>query len=618
MADCPKKAVLIGLDGAVPQIVEQLAADGELPNLARLMDNGTSFRALNPFPTITSPNWTTLATGSWPGRHGITSYFVHHPGEPLDKLRVGFNTAECATEHIWEAAEKVGKRSIVVNYETSWPPTFRSGIVVHGCGPNYHDEFHAIFPEMLFSDVPYPGATLAPLKEDNSGAKVACLSFRTAQGETRCFYVKVNGDAAVVFKDEKFGEPLAETRLGHWSQWVSDTFAFQGTQVDCTFRYKLLSLPQGQNGEFKLLCSTIFPNTGWTHPDTIGPELIREVGPFPVRGGWEAKRQEWITDEEYVEMQEQYNDWIGRATAHLMGLQEWDIVYAASHTPDYAHHLYMVGYDPLTAARAAKDQAHYEKCMHQLYAGTDHLVGLITQAVDKDTLVIVVSDHGGCTWMEDEGVEEILQDAGLLVRRENPKTGLKETVWEETKAFPQRGCYVYVNLKGRDPQGIVEPGQEYENVRDQVIAALYDHVHQPSGKRPYVLALRREDSRMIGLYGDRVGDVVYAHGPEFGHEHGSNLPTARYGRGSIEATLILSGPGIRKSQRRQGTTGIQDVVPTICYLLDIPFPRGCDGAIIYDALEDPGVKMHERASLEEELRRWKAAYERQASQTHTR
>ena len=50
----------------------------------------------------------------------------------------------------------------------------------------------------------------------------------------------------------------------------------------------------------------------------------------------------------------------------------------------------------------------------------------------------------------------------------------------------------------------------------------------------------------------------------------------------------------------------------------IPFPRGCEGAIIYDALEDPGFKTKQRAKLESELDRWKDAYEKQVSITHSR
>jgi predicted AlkP superfamily phosphohydrolase/phosphomutase len=242
------------------------------------------------------------------------------------------------------------------------------------------------------------------------------------------------------------------------------------------------------------------------------------------------------------------------------------------------------------------------------------MLGRLVSSVDDETLVCVVSDHGAKTWLADVDVRGILVDAGLM----EIDTESGQVVWERTKAVPQRACYVYVNLRGRDPDGIVEPGREYEAVRDCVIDALHDYVEPVTQTRPCDLALRREDARVLGLYGPRVGDVVYALRPPFGHEHGQSLSSGRFGRGSLESTICLAGPGIKHGHVHEGMTGIQDVVPTLCYLVDIPVPAGCEGAIIYDALENPSFRMAERARLGRELARWKDAYERQVSITHSR
>ena len=76
--------------------------------------------------------------------------------------------------------------------------------------------------------------------------------------------------------------------------------------------------------------------------------------------------------------------------------------------------------------------------------------------------------------------------------------------------------YIYVNLKGRDPDGIVEPGEEYERVRDQIFDALLTWCHPETGERPVLLALRKEDCRPWGIYGDAMGDVIYAVRPGYG------------------------------------------------------------------------------------------------------
>ena len=158
MPKSPRKVLLVGWDGAPPQMIERMIGEGLLENFAALMKKGTFIYALNPYPTITAPNWTTLSTGSWPGRHGVTGYNVHHPGEPLDKIYSGFHTGECSSEHIWDAAEKIGRKCMLIHYETSWPPTLETGIVVGGCGPNYQDELHKITADMVFSTEDYPKA----------------------------------------------------------------------------------------------------------------------------------------------------------------------------------------------------------------------------------------------------------------------------------------------------------------------------------------------------------------------------------------------------------------------------------------------------------------------------
>ncbi len=80
----PKRAVIFGIDGGHPELIQKFIKEGKLPNFEKVMKEGVFKEALEPFPTITPPNWTTITTGAWPGTHGITDFFLPHNPDPAE------------------------------------------------------------------------------------------------------------------------------------------------------------------------------------------------------------------------------------------------------------------------------------------------------------------------------------------------------------------------------------------------------------------------------------------------------------------------------------------------------------------------------------------------------
>ena len=611
-----KRTLLVGFDGTSPQLCRHMMAKGELKNLARLIKRGTFVYALNPFPTITASNWTTVATGAYPGRHSVTGYDVHHVGEPLDEVHTGFNTDECQAEHVWDVAERAGRRCLLVKYETSWPPTIRKGCVVEGCGPNYSDEFHAIAPATVFATELYPGAVPVEVRWPARNRFSCRLPLRTAAGETKVYEARGAKGTSGVVTILRGEEALARVRLGKWSAWVTDTFRMNDTIAPASFRFKLLAHPGGRAGEFRLLMTAPFPHQGNTLPQGLGRELMDAVGPTDIRGGWDVARGGAVDEDTYLGMLDQYHVWLARVSKYLAEKEPWDLLFVQTHCHDYVHHLWMRAYEPISAKRWKLNRAKATRLMEEAYESADRMLGRLLRLADSDTLVIVIADHGAVGSIGHVPVADILKKEGLLVTRKDGKTGAERVVWSKTKAVPQRAVYVYVNLKGRDPQGVVTPGAAYERVRDRIIEALYDYVDPETTVRPVTLALRREDARHLGTYGDRVGDVVFAVRPEYCHEHGQGLSTGRFGLSSLEALLVLAGPGIARGHTVEGTANIADVAPTICALMDLPFPKGCQGALLYDAFASPDILLKEKRGLEKTVERFRLDAERDRSQTH--
>ena len=118
-------------------MIEKHIAEGHLPTFKKLIEGGAvAENCLPPFPTITPPNWATIATGAWAGTHQVTDFHVHLPNTTPDNTNMveAFNSERIKAETIWDAADKAGKKCIVLNYPGSWPSKMKNGIVVGGQG----------------------------------------------------------------------------------------------------------------------------------------------------------------------------------------------------------------------------------------------------------------------------------------------------------------------------------------------------------------------------------------------------------------------------------------------------------------------------------------------------
>ena len=131
------------------------------------------------------------------------------------------------------------------------------------------------------------------------------------------------------------------------------------------------------------------------------------------------------------------------------------------------------------------------------------------------------------------------------------------------------------------------PVSEYEETQLAIIDALHAYTDPETGRHPFALALTRADAEMVNLWGDTVGDVVYALRPEFDGAHGKQLPSVSFGIAGQHCTFVLAGPGVKEGIALRGQVRAVDVAPTLCYLLGLPMPRNVEGGVVYEALTDP-------------------------------
>ena len=651
MADTPKRVAVIGLDCALPHLIEKHIAEGYLPTFKKLIDEGViAENCLVTFPTVTPPNWATIATGARAGTHGITGFHFHELGtSPVNaNTRQAFSSERCRAEFVWDAADKAGKKCIVLNYPGAWPSKMKNGIMVGGTGLSvgeYRDgrpglsSRITLCADQLVTTGTYPAAIHGEFKTAEGWANVpemggeplemqVALRFPAAMekpAETTWYVLARkagdNGyDGVTLSPTKDFNDSFCTLAAGQWSPKITTNIEMvDGSEREVFFRCKLIEL-SAEAEDFRLFITALAETSGWTSPPEIAKRLVSEEGTLAPGGGVVGYALEWFDSDTYVEINEQYSRWLGDAAATLLSQGDWDMFFVHSQSPDWTYHILMTEMDPALCPDEAKRRKAWEAHL-RIYQAQDQMLAQILQALDRDTLVILVSDHGatpdgsafspysclvpaGLTVLQEqqEGPQRVSAGAIMVERVIGPGARAMAQMPDvkKSKAIPQREVYVYVNLKGRDPEGIVEP-EDYEKVQQEIIDALLSHVDPETGKRPVALALSKRDARILGLYGDGMGDVVYALYPSFGGQHGHILPTGWWGIGSLKGLLTMSGPGMKKGHRLQRTVWLTDLVPTICYLMDLPLPEQAEGAVIYQAFKDPNFRLKEISKLKDGL-----------------
>ena len=124
MAKASKVAVL-GIDAMDPRLTRKYVDMGIMPNTKKIIEAGScrhDLMLLGSMPTVTPPQWTTLATGAHPQTHGITAFY--RQGGDLDKVALNFDSTNCKAEQLWNVTAEAGKKTIVWHWPGSaWPPS---------------------------------------------------------------------------------------------------------------------------------------------------------------------------------------------------------------------------------------------------------------------------------------------------------------------------------------------------------------------------------------------------------------------------------------------------------------------------------------------------------------
>lgn len=672
------KMIVVGIDGFDPAHAKYMLDQGKMPNLAKLIEKGSSREdlvLLGCMPTVTPPMWTTLATGATARVHGITGFFNQHPTK-LETVVYALDSRMCKAEPLWNVFAESGKKTLVWHWPgSSWPPTSDSPnlSVVDGTQPNNlgagtaqvdweniclasEDIDKLRFAAHDASDKGVAGCVITDLdetieEESNkltgnktremiSGKSKEINFFCMAEDETEvnmlaasnadtvnspikpatgwisapedakefilltsggfvrrpCLILKNDAgeyDTIAIYKNKKSTEPLIVVKNGVFTQDFRDEVIDKhGETKTASKSIRIMDLAKDGSRVKMWLSNAIDVNNDMVwHPKNLLQTINENVGIVPLVCQLTAKEYDNV-NKLLIPSWDAYTQWQADSLTYLMDTGNYDVIFSHVHNVDALGHKFW--HFAKHREEWGNDETFYQQAMDTVYEQTDRYIGRFVPYIEEGWTVIVTSDHGLITEENHppvltEGVlcTPVMEELGFTVlKRDENGNRLREIDWTKTRAVITRGGQIYINLKGREEHGIVDPADKYA-LEDEIITALYNYRDPHTGRRVVAVALRNRDAILLGEGGPECGDITIFMEEGFNIIHMDSLSTQRgYYHTSVSPFFAAAGPGIKENFKTDRIIRQTDVAPTMAVLGGVRMPAQCEGSVVHQILTE--------------------------------
>ena len=399
-------------------------------------------------------------------------------------------------------------------------------------------------------------------------------------------------DRVAIYKSKKETTPLAICTVGQMTYNVIDETIFEDKTYTANRHYKLISLaPDGTELKMYLSAAMDMNDDKVIHPKRLHQAIIENVGPFPPQAAIYTQDPELQACTRDV--WDEVVDWYVRLIHYMIENEGIEVIFSHLHSVDLQEHTFI---KYLTDKGFNKNpEAVYARWMEELYLQVEHFYSQLVHYLDEDWTMMITSDHAQVcpTYIPPQigdmvGVNCLLmEELGYTVmQRDENGNRLKKIDWSKTRAIQSQGNDIFLNLKGREPNGIVDPADKYA-LEEQIITDLYSYKHPDTNQRVVALALHNKDAILLGYGGPYAGDVCFWVAEGYNYDHTDSLSTT-YGEGCTSSSpiFIAAGKGLKHGFETDRIIRQVDMAPTICWLLGVRMPRQCEGAIIYQILAE--------------------------------
>ncbi len=624
-----KRVVILGLDGLDPELTDALLAEGLLPNLARLRDQGSYNRLGTTWPPLSPVAWSSFSTGTNPGKHRIFDFITRNPATylpeissvrirpPKRQLKLGRFSLPLSRPRIerlrkskpfWQVLGESGIFSSILRVPITFPPDRFHGVQLSAmCVPDLRGTQGTFswfveegtsgktsdgdtggqrvvvqrIGDVIHGELPGPINTLRTKSVESR------LKFRvsaTNRGESGTAIMRIAGESVLL-------------KSGQYSEWIRLPYSLApGVKAHglCRFILKQFA-PRFEMYSTPIHIDPDRPVMPISHPRVYSNYLAKSQGPFATMGLAEdtwSLSEKVIDESAFLRQAYDIDDERQKMFADALQRTRRGAVVCVFDGPDRIQHMFWRFQDPRhpNYQEGNENADRHRNVIRDMYIRMDQLVGRTIEASGKDSALFVMSDHGFKPFRRGVDLNAWLLANGYLHLRNGAASSnriyLEEVDWSRTRAYAIGLAGIYVNLAGREAKGIVHPGKGRQLLVEQLCRELTGLHDSESQEEAIHQAISRETA-YHGPYVDGAADVIVGYRAGYrvswdaavgkcGPRIFSDNMNAWSGDHCIHPDLV---PGVLFSNIRLNgaTPRIMDIGPTTLELLGVRTPSYMDG-----------------------------------------
>ncbi len=499
------RVVVFGFDGCDPVVTTQLMQDGRLPNFSRL----GKLRSLATSNPPQSPvAWSTFITGTNPGGHGIFDFLHRDP----HSLTIVPSMTTVVNERsqlqrggtpFWVYLEQAGVPCTLIKVPANFPPQATPGRLLTGMGTPDLEGSYGTFTYYTEADEQPPdelsGGRFVPVAERDGQIRASLIG---PEDDSVPLTIR-RGKTSIVLE---FQQQRRLLQQGEWTDWIPVDFP----RASGIARFYLKSATPLRLYSAPINLDPCRPAQPISSPASFARHLCRCCDRFYTQGMAEdtkALTHGVLEDAEFLSQSELVLEERKRLLRQSLKEFEEGLLFFYLSTTDIHSHLYWATLDRDHPGYNEARSRDYHGVIEKAYVEADALLGEALEQLGEETSFVVLSDHGFAPFYRAFNLNGWLRENGFLVGGER---GLSDIDWSRTRAYGVGFNGLYLNLAGRESQGIVSQADRAA-LLDQLVDGLKDI--RDNGK-PVLRRVFQGRQIYTGAYRDQGPDLVlgYARG----------------------------------------------------------------------------------------------------------